>query len=117
MDGNFSASACGQQPLMPYAPPSDFSAAYDHWFLILGEAWNAIHAGHLPTDKARHLIAGRCMAPGNGKNLMSKAPDGWRGVLGLTRFRPKSSTLRPVQRTRRYLRRAGRAVGHPECVA
>ncbi len=46
------------------------------WFYILGDAWNAIHAGHSPTDQARHLIVGKWMVSGDGKNLMSKTP-GW----------------------------------------
>ena len=48
----------------------------DKWFYILREAWNEIHAGHLPNDQAKHLIAGRWMVRGDGKNLMSKTP-GW----------------------------------------
>lgn len=48
----------------------------DKWFFILGDTWNEIHTGHLPTDQAKHLIAGGWMVPGDGKNLMSKTP-GW----------------------------------------
>lgn len=48
----------------------------DKWFFILRDAWNAVHAGHSPTDQARHLIAGRWMVHGDGRNLLSKTP-GW----------------------------------------
>lgn len=46
------------------------------WFFILRETWNAIHAGHSPTEQAKHLIAGRWMVQGDGRNLLSKTP-GW----------------------------------------
>lgn len=48
----------------------------EKWFFILSDAWNEIHAGHLPRDQAKHLISGRWMVRGDGKNLMSKTP-GW----------------------------------------
>jgi hypothetical protein len=37
-------------------------------------AWGDVHSGHSPADQAKHLIAGRWMVRGDGKNLGSKAP-------------------------------------------
>ena len=46
------------------------------WFYIFGDAWNRIHAGHSPTEQARHLHAGGWLVRGDGANLKSKTPFG-----------------------------------------
>lgn len=59
----------------------------DKWFYILGDAWNAINAGHSPAEEAKHLIAGKWLIKGDGKNLQSKTPS-W--VVG----RPRAYKIR-----------------------
>lgn len=59
----------------------------DKWFYILGDAWNAIHAGRSPAEEAKHLIAGKWLIKGDGKNLKSKTPS-W--VVG----RPRAYKIR-----------------------
>lgn len=59
----------------------------EKWFYIIGDTWNAIHAGFSPTDQARHLLAGRWMVRGDGKNHKCKTPS-W--VLG----RPRAYKVR-----------------------
>lgn len=61
---------------VPQGTPVPNCAGYrdDKWFYILGDAWSEIHLGHSPGEQAKHLIAERWMAGGDGKNLKSKTP-------------------------------------------
>lgn len=78
------------------SPPSLNRVGYrdDKWFYILGDTWNMIHAGLSGADEANHLIAGKWLAKGDGKNLKSKTPS-W--VAGRPRaYKIRADILAPT---------------------
>jgi uncharacterized protein (DUF927 family) len=69
LNGDSCFEQAGSAPVLNRAGYRD-----DKWFYILGDAWNSIHAGWSPAEEAKHLIPGRWLIRGDGKNLKSKTP-------------------------------------------